>query len=170
MPLTVKTTLYNDLSYGVTAFARLSRGWALIDIGATAAMVIAPLGEVVEATSLWRAGETVAAADAAKAAWSVVSKGETITRSTISQISRKGTPVRSQETVEIHKVGPLQRFGSVSGVAGMLGAETVLIVVADKDGGRLAAVHTTPGTGWRIDNSGMTSDTGDRQSWVDADD
>jgi hypothetical protein len=170
MPLTAKNTLHNDLPYEVSAFARLGRGWATFDIGASVAMIVAPLGEAAELAGMVRAGESIAVADAAKTVWKVVSRGEKITRQAISQIAKKGTPVRADEDVEIYKVGILQRLTTPSGIAGTLGAETILIEVVDGRGGRVAAFQAQPGTDWTIDDSGVTSDSGDQYSWVGSSD
>jgi hypothetical protein len=167
MPLAAKTTLRNELPYEVSAFARLVRGWAVADLGASAALIIAPLGKAAELVSLARAGESVAVTDAVGTIWKVVSRGEKITRKTISQISKKGTPVRSQETVEIYKVGVFQRLTTPSGLFGEMGFETELIEVVDGSRGRIAAFHAKPGSDWTIDDRGVGSEeSDDRYSWV----
>jgi hypothetical protein len=171
--LIAKAVLHNKLLHKVNAHARLTVGWELADIGAYAALMISPLTQlegVAVAAEAAGAVNLVETLEGLHACWALVSRGSCITRTAFATIHCKGVPVKPGESVAIHHEGPIKQATTVSGIAGVFGAETVWIGVTDEVCRRALSFKTEPHAEWVLDDEGALSETGRRCSWVPADD
>lgn len=159
-----KTTMKNSLPRDVSAVAMISPKWAVADVGASAAAVLVPLGGA--AYTAWKAEQTIRSLLVARKVWTLVITGRKIARDAIAQIEKVGTRISPGETMQVHKMGRLQRWIKPSGIASRFGAEPVKIIVSDEQAGRIAAFACVPGTHWTIAADGITSDQGRIIPWV----
>lgn len=163
MPV-AKTTLTNSLSRGVSAVAMISPKWAVADVGASAAVVLVPLGGA--AYTAWKAEETIKSVLVARKVWTLVITGRKIARDAVAQVEKVGSSIGSGETVQVHKMGRLHRWIKPSGIASRFGATPVKIIVSDEGGERLVAFACAPGSHWTIGDDGVTSDEGESRPWL----
>lgn len=173
MHLIAKAVLHNKHEHNVSAHARLTAGWEMADIGAYAALMISPLTQLEGVAVAAEAAGTVnfiEAVEGIHACWSLISEGKKITRSAFAAIHSKGTPVTPGSSVAIHKEGPIKQLTSVSGIAGVFGADTVWIGVTDEVCKRALAFKTEPHAEWALDDEGALCETGQRHLWVPATD
>lgn len=149
----------------IYVMAALTREWAILDFVADAALLVAGVEGIVEAAVADAAGLPGAIKsfsdlfDYLKVAVQIISSADraesgasSAAQALVNAYQNTSIPIANNDYKDVQKEGVLSIYLSPSGIAGLLGAKTVSVMVLSGDGKQLAM--------W---------DTGDDDSWIATD-